>query len=214
MPPEPLLQILHEDPAFVIVNKTSGMLSVPGRGDHKFDSVAYRVRQMYPDCIEQPAVHRLDMDTSGLLVVARTTEAHRELSRQFTARETQKRYVALLEGILYGDSGTLELPFRLDLDNRPLQMYDEVHGKMGTTHWEKIAIEGLFTRISFVPITGRTHQLRLHSAHEKGLGIPIVGDPFYGNGNGPGEMKLHACELGFTHPVTGQAMRFKSKPDW
>ena len=210
----PLLKIIHHDPDFVVVDKESGMLAVPGRGEHKFDSVAYRVRQMFPGCIEQPAAHRLDMDTSGLMVLGLTAAGHRELSRQFLERETSKRYVALLEGKLEGVSGTIELPFRLDLDNRPLQMYDEVHGKMGTTHWERIGIEGEVTRIGFVPITGRTHQLRLHSAHEKGLGIPIVGDPFYGNGTGPGQMKLHACELGFRHPVTGEAVVFKSEPDF
>ena len=167
---------------------------------------------MFPDCIEQPAVHRLDMDTSGLMVVARTAEAHRELSRQFHERETDKRYVALLDGVLEGEGGTIELPFRLDIDNRPFQIYDEVHGKMGTTHWKKMGIENGLTRIDFKPVTGRTHQLRLHSAHEKGLGIAIVGDPFYGNGTGSGQMKLHACELGFTHPLSGEKLKFISEP--
>jgi len=171
MPVEPLLDILHVDDAFVVVNKQSGMLSVPGRGPEKADSVTHRVKQMFPGCIEQPAVHRLDMDTSGLMVVARTDQSMRELSRQFRERETEKRYVALLDGILEDSSGTIELPFRLDIDNRPFQIYDEVHGKMGTTHWEKIGIENDKTRISFIPITGRTHQLRLHAAHEKGLNI-------------------------------------------
>ena len=209
---DPLLDIIHADDAFVVVNKVGGMLSVPGRGPEKIDSVAHRVRQMFPDCIEQPAVHRLDMDTSGLMVVARTAEAHRELSRQFHERETEKRYVALLDGVLEGEGGTIELPFRLDIDNRPFQIYDEVHGKMGTTHWKKMGIENGLTRIDFKPVTGRTHQLRLHSAHEKGLGIAIVGDPFYGNGTGPGQMKLHACELGFTHPLSGEKLKFISEP--
>lgn len=210
MPPAPLLEILHTDVSFVVVNKRAGMLSVPGRGPEKIDSVAHRVRQMFPDCIEQPAVHRLDMDTSGLMVVARTEQAHRELSRQFQERETDKRYVALLDGVLDGDSGTIELPFRLDVENRPLQIYDDVHGKLGITHWQKLAIEGNLTRIDLIPVTGRTHQLRLHAAHEKGLGIPIVGDPFYGNGTGPGQMKLHACELTFSHPLTGKRLTFLS----
>ena len=214
MPVEPLLDILHVDDAFVVVNKQSGMLSVPGRGPEKADSVTHRVKQMFPSCIEQPAVHRLDMDTSGLMVVARADQSMRELSRQFRERETEKRYVALLDGILEDSSGTIELPFRLDINNRPFQIYDEVHGKMGTTHWEKIGIENDKTRISFIPITGRTHQLRLHAAHEKGLNIPIVGDPFYGNGTGPGQMKLHACELAFTHPVTGERLEFKLDPSF
>jgi tRNA pseudouridine32 synthase/23S rRNA pseudouridine746 synthase len=210
----PLLNILHEDPEFVVVDKPSGMLSVPGRGPEKVDSVATRVRQMYPGCIEQPAVHRLDMDTSGLLVVARTVETHRILSKQFQDRKTRKRYIALLDGILEGDSGTIELPFRLDIDNRPIQIYDEVHGKMGLTHWEKLGVEGKHTRLAFVPITGRTHQLRVHAAHQKGLGIPIVGDPFYGSATTNGQLKLHACELTFLRPGTGEELTFRSEPAW
>ncbi len=208
----PLLHIVHEDPEFVVVNKVSGMLSVPGRGPGKIDSVATRVRQMFPGCIDQPSVHRLDMDTSGLLVLARTTQAHRLLSKQFQDRQTRKRYIALLDGILDGERGTIELPFRLDIDNRPIQIYDEVHGKMGTTHWEKIAIEGHHTRVAFIPVTGRTHQLRLHAAHHKGLGLPIVGDPFYGSGTGPGQLKLHASELTFLRPGTDQELTFHSDP--
>ena len=210
MDSEPLLEIIHTDPHFVVVNKVSGMLSVPGR-DVK-DSVTNRVRAMFPDCKESPEVHRLDMDTSGLMVVARTVEAHRHLSIQFQDRLTQKRYHALLDGVFEGKEGTIELPFRLDIDNRPIQIYDEVHGKMGITHWKNLGIEGGYTRVEFIPVTGRTHQLRLHASHEKGLGIPIVGDPFYGNGTGPGQMKLHACELSFSHPVTGEVMTFQSAP--
>lgn len=214
MSAEPLLEILHTDPHFVVVNKRSGMLAVPGRGEQKRDSVADRVRRMFPGCIGQPAVHRLDMDTSGLMVVALTADAHRNLSRQFHERTTKKKYIALLEGVLEGESGTIELPFRLDVDNRPIQIHDEVHGKMGTTHWRKIAVQGGRTRVEFVPVTGRTHQLRVHASHAKGLGIPIVGDPFYGTGTGPGQLRLHACELGFAHPATGEWMCFASTPHW
>jgi tRNA pseudouridine32 synthase/23S rRNA pseudouridine746 synthase len=154
------------------------------------------------------------MDTSGLLVVARNVDAHRQLSIQFQKRETRKRYVALLDGVLSDDRGTIELPFRLDIDNRPYQIYDPEHGKVGITHWEKLGIEDLWTRISFVPITGRTHQLRVHAAHTRGLGIPIVGDPLYGNGTGPGQMKLHAVELGFQHPTSGVEMNFATEPSF
>jgi len=208
------LDIIHEDPDFVVVNKASGMLSVPGRGPEKIDSVATRVKLLYPGCIEQPAVHRLDMDTSGLQLLARTAEVHRILSRQFEDRRTRKRYIALLDGILEGERGTIELPFRLDVDNRPIQIYDEVHGKVGVTHWEKIGIENGRTRISFVPVTGRTHQLRVHSAHATGLGIRSVGDTFYGDGKKSGELRLHAAELGFEHPRTGEVLRFESSPAW
>ncbi len=209
---EPLLEIVHEDEDFVVVNKRSGMLSVPGRGPEKHDCVAERVKTMYPGCPAQPSVHRLDMDTSGLLIVARNPEAHRTLSKQFERRETRKRYVALLDGELGEQAGTIELPFRLDIDNRPYQIYDPVHGKVGITHWERISVTNGMTRIFFVPVTGRTHQLRVHSAHERGLGIPIVGDPLYGRGTGPAQMKLHAAELGFQHPRNGERLDFSSEP--
>lgn len=211
---EPRLKIIHEDEAFVVVDKKSGMLSVPGRGPDKRDCVAERVRELYPGAPEQPAVHRLDMDTSGLLVVARNVEAHRQLSIQFQKREIRKRYIALLDGALSEDRGTIELPFRLDIENRPYQIYDPEHGKVGITHWKKIGIEDAWTRISFTPITGRTHQLRVHAAHARGLGIPIVGDPLYGNGTGPGQMKLHAAELGFQHPTSGVEMNFTTEPSF
>ena len=208
------LQVVHEDPVLVVVDKPSGFLCVPGRGPEKQWCVAAQVREAYPGCIEQPAVHRLDMDTSGLMVFARTVDAHRGLSLQFQNREPEKRYIALLDGILEGERGTIELPFRLDVDNRPIQIYDPVHGKVGITHWEKLGVEGAVTRVAFRPVTGRTHQLRLHASHEKGLGLPIVGDPFYGSGSGPGELKLHACELGFRHPGTDEALAFHSVPEF
>ena len=205
------VKIVHQDETFIVVEKASGFLSVPGRGLENLDSVSHRVKEFIPECIPQPSVHRLDMDTSGLLVLAFTKEVHRNLSIQFQNRTVGKRYTALLEGHIEEESGSIELPFRLDVDNRPHQIYDEEYGKMGLTHWEKIAEEGPFTRISFNPITGRTHQLRLHSAHEKGLGVPIVGDPLYGNGEGPGQMKLHAGELSFDHPETGKRLSFTAE---
>ncbi len=221
LPDDGQMQVIHEEDLFVVVVKRSGFLSVPGRGPEKLDSVAHRIRMAYSGCIEQPAVHRLDMDTSGLLVVARTAEAHRHLSIQFQNRNTAKRYIALLEGVLpeLPSEGQIELPFRLDIDNRPYQIYDEVHGKMGVTHWRRLGTEvlaevGAVTRIEFRPITGRTHQLRVHAAHEKGLGTPIVGDPLYGNGDVPGKLKLHACELSFDHPQTGERLTFHAEPDF
>lgn len=210
MPNEQLL-ILHEDPLFVIVNKPSGVLSVPGLGEANQHCITRMVRDAYPQCIEQPSVHRLDMDTSGLMVVALTKESHRTLSIQFQNREPKKRYVALLEGELHEPSGRIELPFRLDIDNRPIQIYDEVHGKIGITRWENLGIENGRTRVAFFPETGRTHQLRVHAAHEKGLGIPIVGDPFYGTGTAPGQLKLHAYNLSFEHPETKESLSFESE---
>lgn len=205
------IKIVVEYPTFAVLEKPSGMLSVPGRGPDKVDSAATRFKQRFPDAIEQPAVHRLDMATSGLMVFARTKEVHRALSIQFQNREVKKRYIALIEGIIKEESGTIELPFRLDPDNRPHQIYDEVWGKMGTTHWKRIAIEGELTRVEFVPITGRTHQLRLHSYHKKGLGFPIVGDLLYGNGTDTNQLKLHACYLSFAHPDTGEMLEFHSE---
>lgn len=213
---DPLLEIIYQDSELVVVNKPSGLLSVPGRGEDKIDSVTHRVQQLFPDCIATPAVHRLDMDTSGLMVVALTAHAQRNLSIQFQDRRTKKYYEALLEGRLDENtdekSGRIELPFRLDVDNRPIQIYDEEYGKMGITNWCQLGIEGEYTRISFEPVTGRTHQLRLHAYHEKGLGIPIVDDPFYGNGTRAGAMKLHACELSFYHPQTEEWLTFSAAP--
>ncbi|MDB2673808.1 RluA family pseudouridine synthase [Akkermansiaceae bacterium] len=205
------MTIIHQDEHIVVVNKPSGFLSVPGRGAEKIDSVAHRISTTIPGCIAQPAVHRLDMDTSGLLVLALTKDAHRNLSKQFQDRLTDKEYFALLDGELpekFGKSGTITLPFRLDIENRPYQILDEIHGKMGTTHWKCLSIDDGITRMHFKPVTGRTHQLRVHSAHPKGLGLPIVDDPLYGNGADPGKMKLHAAKLSFDHPVSGERLTF------
>lgn len=206
------LTFLYADEHIVVVEKPSGMLSIPGKGPEKADCVAARVRERFPDCIAQPCPHRLDMDTSGLMVLGLTDASLRHLSIQFQKRTIGKRYVALLEGELKGDEGTIELPFRLDFENRPMQIHDEVDGKVGVTHWQKLGIEKGWTRISFSPVTGRTHQLRVHASHELGLGIPIVGDPLYGNGTGPEQLKLHACELSFEHPEGGKRMTFNSAP--
>lgn len=209
---DPPVRIVHEDRDFVVVEKASGFLSVPGRGPEKSDCVCARVRERYPECIPNPEVHRLDMDTSGLMVLALNADTHRTLSEQFRLRRTRKRYTALLDGELEAEGGTIELKFRLDLENRPRQIHDAEEGKLGVTHWERVSTESGLTRVLFVPVTGRTHQLRVHAAHELGLGIPIVGDPLYGRGTGPGQLKLHACELGFKHPRTGDSISFQSNP--
>lgn len=208
------LDIVHQDALFIVVNKPSGLLAAPGRGPDKLDSVTERVRALFPEAPDYSAVHRLDMDTSGLMLLALTKEAHRALSIQFQEREVNKRYIALLDGLIDEDSGTIELPFRLDVDNRPHQIYDAEHGKMGTTLWKVIERVDGITRLEFTPITGRTHQLRVHSAHAKGLGIPIIGDPLYGTGTEPGHLKLHATMLEFTHPETGERVTINSEPNW
>jgi len=208
------MEIIAIDPLFLVVNKPSGLLSVPGRGLDMQDCVVNRIKALFPDCIDQPAVHRLDMDTSGLMVVARTSAAHRHLSLQFAERLVDKRYIALLAGRLNRQSGEIALPFRLDPDNRPHQIHDPLHGKMGISRWRLIGIEGRRSRVEFTPLTGRTHQLRLHAAHPLGLGIPIVGDRLYGQGRQPGEMLLHAAHLAFQHPVSGQRMTWESTPSF
>jgi len=206
------MKIIHIDPHFVVIDKPSGLLSVPGRGEAMRDCVTERIKTLFPGGIDQPAVHRLDMDTSGLLVVARTREAHKNLSRQFAGRQVEKHYIALLEGRLPRQSGEIALPFRLDPDNRPYQIHDPAHGKMGISRWRLLAIEGERSRVEFTPLTGRTHQLRLHAAHPLGLGIPIVGDRLYGTGKLPGELLLHAARLAFCHPESGQRMAWESQP--
>lgn len=206
------MKIIHIDPHFVVIDKPSGLLSVPGRGEAMRDCVTERIKTLFPGCIDQPAVHRLDMDTSGLMVVARTKEAHKNLSRQFAGRQVEKHYIALVEGRLHRQEGEISLPFRLDPDNRPYQIHDPVHGKMGVSRWRLLGIEGERSRVEFTPLTGRTHQLRLHAAHPLGLSAPIVGDRLYGTGKLPGEMLLHAARLAFCHPESGQRMTWESQP--
>ena len=205
------LTLLHQDSELVIADKPSGLLSVPGRGSDKQDCVVNRVKARFPGMIEQPAVHRLDMYTSGIMLLARTRNAHRELSRQFEQRRVHKRYVALVQGVINETDGEIRLAFRLDPDNRPYQVYDPIHGKPGITRWRRTGVEGPFTRIEFTPLTGRTHQLRLHAAHPKGLGAPIVGDRLYGNGKEGSPMCLHASQIAFRHPKDGQPFKITSE---
>lgn len=206
------MKILFIDEQMIIVDKPGGLLSVPGRTDDKKDCVVNTIKQIIPDIIEQPAVHRLDMYTSGIMVLARTSAAHRQLSKQFENRGVEKQYIALLEGIVKEDKGEIALRFRLDINNRPLQVYDPVNGKLGITQWKKLAIENTSTRIQFTPLTGRTHQLRVHAAHKLGLGIPIVGDYLYGNGKDGDPMLLHATKITFNHPLSSEKLTFLSPP--
>ncbi len=204
------LKIIYHDSQCVVLEKESGLLSIPGRGLNMQDSVASRLRAIFPECIKQPAVHRLDMDTSGLMVYALTTEVHRNLSIQFQDRLIEKKYVSLLNGDISIASGEIRLPTRLDIYNRPCQIYDPVHGKSGRTIWRKLAVEGGRARIEYTPITGRTHQLRIHSAHRFGLGCSIAGDRLYGDPDSASRLMLHACYLAFKHPGSGKTMKFES----
>ena len=206
------LEIVYSDAEIVVINKPGGLLSVPGRGPDKQDCAVNRLRRMFPGMIDQPAVHRLDMFTSGLMVLAVTKEAHKTLNRQFAGRQVGKEYQALLEGVVTEQSGEISLPFRLDPDNRPYQVYDTEHGKPGITRWQLLWIENGLSRVRFIPLTGRTHQLRLHAAHPLGLGCPIVGDSLYGRGREGDPMMLHANILTFDHPQTGEPLLFTSPP--
>ena len=207
------LDIIYQDSSIVVVNKPSGMLSIEGKGEDKQDCIASRVRSLFPSCIKQPCIHRLDQGTSGLMVLGLTKEAHDRLSLDFENRRVHKEYEALVDGLILQDSGTIDLPIRLDVDNRPHQIVDFENGKNAVTQWEKLSIENRFgrkvTRLRLCPLTGRTHQIRVHCAY--GLCHPVLGDALYGEAPS-GEISrlmLQARILEFTHPQTGELMHFE-----
>lgn len=201
----------------MVVEKPPWMLSVPGKGPDKADCVAARVAALFPAATGPLVVHRLDMETSGLIVLGLDPDAQRELSRQFEARQVEKAYVALLGPAIQGglpdpldaDAGTVELPIRADLENRPHQVVDHDQGRAALTHWRVIGREIDRVRVRFEPVTGRTHQIRIHAA--AGLGRPIIGDGLYG-GEPAARLMLHAAELSFLDPGTGRRLDFASRP--
>ena len=201
------LEIMYEDEWLSVVNNPAGMLSVPGKSD--IDSVYGRVRRMYPEATGPMVVHRLDMATSGLMLVAKTKEVHQNLQAQFKNRTVCKRYVAWLDGIVEKKEGHIELPLRPDPEDRPRQVVDAVHGKPAVTDYAVLHYDSGRTFISFIPKTGRTHQLRVHSAHPLGLNAPIVGDELYGKR--ADRLYLHAEYLGFIHPVSGVYMEIEKE---
>jgi tRNA pseudouridine32 synthase/23S rRNA pseudouridine746 synthase len=203
------LSILFEDAWIVVVDKPSGLLSVPGKDASVTDSVLARLRARYPHATGPLLVHRLDLDTSGLLVAALDPRTHADLQRQFTRREIQKRYVAWVDGHVRGEQGIIDFPMRVDLHDRPRQIHDPVHGKPAITQWQVLERSGGRTRVAFFPRTGRTHQLRVHAAHPLGLGAPIVGDRLYGREDG--RLRLHAESLSFRHPKTGRIVSFERR---
>ncbi len=199
-----MLEIIHSDEAFLAVNKPTGLLSVPGRGPDKQDCCLSRVAEQYPDAL---MVHRLDMDTSGLMLFARSLEVQRNLSLQFENREIRKTYIALVEGIMEQNEGMIDYPMRKDMGQRlpPKHLVDCVRGKKAITEWEVLERTASATRIALFPKTGRSHQLRVHM---QALGHPIVGDNIYGIA---GErLMLHAQTLEFRHPVTGEPIQLES----
>ena len=204
------LEIVYEDNVLLIVNKPSEFLSVPGKNIS--DSVYTRIKEKYPKATGPLIVHRIDMSTSGILLLTKTKEAHKVLQSQFIKRTIKKRYVALLDGDLTENSGTIKLPLRVDLDDRPRQLVDFEYGKNAETNWQIIKKENGKTKVYFYPITGRTHQLRVHAAHKDGLNTPIVGDDLYGKKEN--RLHLHAEFIEFSHPETNKKMSFTIAADF
>ncbi len=194
-------KVVFEDSWILIINKPCGLLSVPGRGEHKQDSVLTRLQNRYP--WKPWLAHRLDMDTSGLLIVCKTKESYVAFQKLFAQRTIKKRYIAWVEGNIAADSGTIDLPLRVDVDDRPRQIVDLAHGKPAITQWQVLERKETTTQLAMYPHTGRTHQLRVHAAHPKGLAAPIVGDRLYGKKyRREQQLHLHASELSFVHPMT------------
>ncbi len=201
------LDIVYEDDYLLLVNKPHEFLSVPGK--QVTASVLTRMRDYLPKAKGPLLVHRLDMSTSGLLLVAKNEKTHKNLQKQFITRTIKKRYVALLDGELTTTSGVIDLPLRVDLDHRPQQLVCYEHGKPAQTRYEVVGVEKGKTRIHFYPITGRTHQLRVHAAHVNGLHTAIVGDDLYGTKGT--RLHLHAEALSFEHPVTQELLTITCK---
>ena len=213
-PPEP--RILWEDEWLVAINKPCGMLSVDGKSGVR--SVEDWAKEHYPGITSPMIIHRLDQSTSGILLLAKDKDAHKALQEQFIKRTVKKRYTAILEGVVNNDCGIIDLPIKLDYENRPRQMVAS-DGKRAITEYRVLSREGSRTRIEFYPITGRTHQLRLHSAHIDGLNAPIVGDEIYGatgaDGKNHGQrLCLHASYLAFIHPHTGETVTIECPADF
>lgn len=200
---------VYEDRFIVVVEKPCGLLSVPGGSARLSDSVLTRLRARYPDATGPMLVHRLDLDTSGLLLAARDVATYVALQRQFALREIDKCYVAWLDGEVAGEAGQVALALRVDLDDRPRQIHDPVHGLAALTEWRVLSRAHNRTRVALFPRTGRTHQLRLHAAHPAGLAAPIVGDRLYGRSGVEGRLMLHAESLAFVHPHTGARLVFE-----
>ncbi|KPV95757.1 Ribosomal large subunit pseudouridine synthase A [Pseudoalteromonas sp. P1-9] len=210
-PTSPYINILYRDDDLIILNKPSGLLTVPGKALEHKDSLINRVNLVFPTAT---IVHRLDMATSGIICLALNKATHREISRQFQDRETKKRYIARVYGKLEPETGSVDLPLICDWPNRPKQMVDHERGKPSLTHYEVLSYEEHATRVALTPITGRSHQLRVHMLS---LGHVILGDRLYAHDDALAmatRLQLHAQYLSFTHPVTKQQLSFYSDPDF
>lgn len=204
------LNIVYEDQWLLIINKPAGMLSVPGK--ERQTSIYDLVRKAYPEAEGPMIVHRLDMATSGLLIIAKDKKTHQHLQAQFKNRSIRKKYIALLDGIVPEDEGTIELSLCPNPLDRPRQMVDTQYGKPAITYYQVLERTDKYTRIALYPHTGRTHQLRVHAAHPSGLHCPIIGDELYGKKDK--RLYLHAESIEFTHPVNGQSMCITEKADF
>ncbi|MEL7480838.1 MAG: RluA family pseudouridine synthase [Pseudomonadota bacterium] len=207
-PPQPI-PVLYEDEDLLIVNKPAGLLSVPGRGPEKADCLQSRIGAQ---CGDVWVVHRLDMETSGLMVFARSPTLQRAMSALFEGRQIQKVYGAVVAGVLAHMSGTISLPLRADWPRRPLQRVDTVTGKASITRWARVSIGDDTTRLALYPVTGRTHQLRVHL---EALGHPILGDSLYGDSASRAaadRLLLHAMRLDFVHPISQVPVTVQSDP--
>jgi tRNA pseudouridine32 synthase / 23S rRNA pseudouridine746 synthase len=200
------LEIIYEDEFLLVLNKPAEFLSVPGK---KIDDCVFsRMKEKYPEATGPLVVHRLDMSTSGLMLIAKTKDVHQNLQNQFIKRKIKKRYAALLNGVLEKDEGFIDLPLRVDLDDRPRQLVCYEYGKPAQTAWKVIERRDFTTKIHFFPITGRTHQLRVHASHPLGLNLSIVGDDLYGKVSD--RLYLHAEALEFMHPNTNETMKIEA----
>ncbi|WP_298567039.1 RluA family pseudouridine synthase [uncultured Aliiroseovarius sp.] len=206
-PPNDPLVIIHQDHELLLVDKPAGLLSVPGKGEHLADCLIARIQAVFADAL---LVHRLDRDTSGIMVFAMTPHAQRHLGLQFEKRQIKKAYVARVWGRVAEREGTVDLPLIVDWPNRPKQHVDFENGKQAITDWKVLKYEDTATRVRLFPQTGRSHQLRVHM---KEIGHPILGDPFYADGparDAP-RLMLHAESLRLRHPDGGKGLTFKAK---
>jgi tRNA pseudouridine32 synthase/23S rRNA pseudouridine746 synthase len=205
-PPDSPLAVIHADHEILLVDKPSGLLSVPGKGAHLADCLLTRVQTAFPGAL---LVHRLDMDTSGVMVFALTPHAQRHLGLQFERRHVKKTYQARVWGEMTGKTGTVDLPLIVDWPNRPLQHVNYETGKPAKTDWRVMRVEDGTTRLRLMPLTGRSHQLRVHMRE---IGHPILGDPFYATGPARDfpRLMLHAESLKLRHPDGGKGMLFRA----
>ncbi|MCT4665010.1 MAG: RluA family pseudouridine synthase [Flavobacteriales bacterium] len=203
-------ETIFEDEDLLVINKPAEFLSVPGKNIS--DSVETRLKQKYLNYSGPFLVHRLDMSTSGLLLAAKNKKAHEILQKQFLKKTINKEYIALLDGEIQKQNGFIDLPLRVDLDNRPYQLVCHKHGKNARTQYEVLETKNGKTKVKLFPITGRTHQLRVHCAHKNGLNTPIIGDDLYGTKRE--RLCLHAQSISFDHPVTGEKMSFSVKAEF